>query len=139
MKIAISGYFDPIHVGHINLIRDAAKFGDVWVIINNDKQAKKKKGYVFMPQDERLTVVGNIRGVKGFMIAIDKDATVCESIKHLNPDVFANGGDRLADNTPEMKVCKEQGIMTLFGVGGDKTQSSSELVKKAREYDRLSL
>ena len=119
-KIAISGYFDPIHLGHIEYINNAKKLGD-WliVIVNNKKQCVLKKGKYFMDENDRLLIVKNIK-------AVDDDKTVCKSLKTVNPDVFANGGDRKNYEIPESKVCRENNIEIIDGLG-DKIRSSSDL------------
>lgn len=126
-KIAISGYFDPIHVGHIEYINNAKKLGD-WlvVIVNNNNQCALKKGKYFMDEKDRLLIVNNIKAVDEVFLSIDEDKTVCKSLKKVNPDVFANGGDRKNYEIPESKVCKENNIQIIDGLG-DKIRSSSDL------------
>lgn len=132
--VAVSGGFDPIHVGHIRMIREAAEHGDVIVIANSDEWLLRKKGYVFMPWKERAEIIQSIKGVAAVFQADDDDDTVTESLLRLKPDIFANGGDRKQQNTPEMKVCDDIGIEMLWNVGGGKIQSSSELVAKSKQY-----
>mgnify|MGYP006230783023 FL=1 len=126
-KIAISGYFDPIHVGHIEYINNAKKLGD-WlvVIVNNNNQCALKKGKYFMYEKDRVLIVKNIKAVDEVFLSIDEDKTVCKSLKKVNPDVFANGGDRKNYEIPESKVCKENNIQIIDGLG-DKIRSSSDL------------
>ena len=126
-KIAVSGYFDPIHVGHIEYINNAKKLGD-WlvVIVNNNNQCALKKGKYFMDEKDRVLIVKNIKAVDEVFLSIDKDKTVCKSLKKVNPDVFANGGDRKNYEIPESKVCKENNIQIIDGLG-DKIRSSSDL------------
>ena len=131
--VAVSGGFDPVHVGHVKMIQEAAKMGDVIVITNSDAWLKRKKGYVFMPFEERAEIIESIKGVIAVYKAKDDDNTVCESLKYLKPNMFANGGDRKGDNVPEVSVCKELGIQMLWNVGGEKIQSSSWLVEKSKE------
>jgi len=132
--IAVSGGFDPVHIGHVRMIRDAARYGDVMVIINSDDWLMRKKGYVFMPWEERAEIMGNIKGVRFVTQVDDSDGTVCEALKRHRPDAFANGGDRKTENTPEMDVCEELGIQMMWAVGGsNKPQSSSWLVNKLKE------
>jgi cytidyltransferase-like protein len=132
--VMVSGGFDPVHVGHVRMIREAAEWGQVIVVINSDEWLKRKKGYVFMPWDQRAEIIGNIKGVSMVTNVDDSDGTVCSAIKRHLPTAFANGGDRKKDNTPEMEVCDELGIQMLWGIGGtDKPQSSSWLVNKAME------
>ena len=132
--VAVSGGFDPIHVGHVRMILDAATHGEsVIIIANSDEWLKRKKGYVFMSFEERAEILSNIKGVDYVVKADDDDDTVCETLIKLKPDVFANGGDRKSGNIPEYKLCDELGIQMVFGVGGsDKPQSSSWLVNKVR-------
>ena len=131
--VAVSGGFDPIHVGHVRMIQDARKYGDVIVFLNTDEWLHRKKGYAFMNWDERAEVLLGIKGVKEVYSAMDSDNTVCEALRFYKPDLFANGGDRKEGNVPEYNVCNELGIKMLFGIGGnDKPQSSSWLVDKAR-------
>ena len=136
MKIvAISGYFNPIHPGHLDYIKEARKLGDyLVVIVNNDNQVKLKESVPFMSEKERVEVLKHIKGVDNVFLSIDKDKTVCESLREVKPDIFANGGDRYDDNVPEDEVCRELGIEMIFNVGGDKTQSSSALIQKASTY-----
>ncbi len=131
--IAVSGGFDPIHVGHVRMIRDAANLGNVIVIANSDDWLMRKKGYIFMPWKERAEILKNIKGVIEVYEAKDADNSVCESLQILRPDVFANGGDRKTNNTPEMDVCNELQIEMVWNVGGGKIQSSSELVTNSQK------
>ena len=127
-KIMVSGGFDPVHIGHIQMIQEASRWGQVIVVVNSDSWLMRKKGYVFMPYEERVNILGNIKGVTVVSNVEDSDGTVCEAIRRIRPDAFANGGDRKLSNTPEMELCKELGIGLLWNVGGGKIQSSSELV-----------
>jgi D-beta-D-heptose 7-phosphate kinase/D-beta-D-heptose 1-phosphate adenosyltransferase len=132
--IAVSGGFDPVHIGHVRMIRDAARYGDVMVIINSDEWLMRKKGYVFMPYEERAEIMGNIKGVTIVTAVDDSDGTVCKALERHCPDAFANGGDRKTKNTPEMDVCEELGIQMMWAIGGNnKPQSSSWLVNKLKE------
>lgn len=128
--VAISGGFDPLHEGHINMIEAAIQYGRVHIYLNTDEWLMRKKGYVFLPFKTRARVLMAMRGVELVIPAMDDDDTVCESLKTFKPDIFCNGGDRIEDNTPELKICCDLGIQMKFGVGGEKVQSSSELVKK---------
>ena len=133
-KIMVSGGFDPVHIGHIQMIEQAAEWGEVIVVINSDDWLMRKKGYVFMPWNERAYIMKNIKGVVLVTGVDDMDNSVCEAIGYHRPDAFANGGDRKKENTPEMELCDEMGVQMLWGVGGkDKPQSSSWLVNKAME------
>jgi cytidyltransferase-like protein len=137
MKTVItSGYFDPIHRGHIRYLQEAKKLGYLIVIVNNDEQAILKKGFVFMPCEERMEIVRSIGCVNKVVKSVDEDLTICRTIMLLANEytsataIFAKGGDSTADNVPEMELCKELGIKVIFGVGGAKIQSSSKLVKR---------
>ena len=131
--VAVSGGVDPLHVGHVRMIQAAAKFGDVIVICNSDAWLKRKKGYSFMPFDERAEIIRAFKGVKDVIEADDDDGSVCETLKVLQPDIFANGGDRFNTNTPETQTCKKYDIEMLWGVGGGKIQSSSDLVSNMNQ------
>ena len=138
MKIAVaSGGFDPIHVGHLRMFQEAAKLGSLTVVINTDEWLLRKKSYVFMPWEERAEIISAFDCVDRVVAAKDDDRTVCETLRELRPDIFANGGDRGATNTPESLVCEELGIEMVYGVGGGKVQSSSELVEEATQEKRI--
>ena len=133
--VMVSGGFDPVHAGHIRMIRDAANFGDVIVIANSDDWLYRKKGFVFMTFDQRAEILNAIKGVILVDSVDDTDGTVCGAIRRHHPTFFANGGDRRKTNTPEVDVCKELEIKLLWGVGGDKKlASSSDLVKESRNF-----
>ena len=134
-KIVItSGFFNPIHIGHINLIRKAKQLGDfLVVIVNNDEQVKLKGSVPFMAEQERIEIIKALKYANDVVLSIDKDGSVIESLKmvaKLYPGelFFAKGGDRNVDNIPEKKVCEEFNIEVINGVGGDKVQSSSLLL-----------
>lgn len=132
--VAISGGFDPIHVGHIRLIQEAAKLGDeLVVIVNNDNWISKKKGKPFMHEDDRMEILRSIEGVTRVVLTSHekgaKDNSVCKELKLVRPTIFANGGDRFRRNTPEQQLCDELGIITYYRIGGKKIRSSSKLLK----------
>ena len=135
--IIVSGYFNPIHKGHLELFEKAKACGDeLWVIVNNDIQRELKGSKVFMEQDERLIIVSAIGIVNKALISIDKDKTQCASLSYLAQNhgskyelFFANGGDQNNDICPEVPVCNENGIGLIDGLG-EKIQSSSWLLKK---------
>ena len=129
LTVIVSGGFDPAHIGHIRMILEAATYGKVIVVANSDAWLMRKKGYIFMPWEERAELLAALRGVVSVEPVDDTDGTVCEAISRLKPAYFANGGDRKTDNTPEMDVCKELGVKLLWNVGGGKIQSSSNLVE----------
>lgn len=135
--VATSGGFDPIHAGHIRYFHDARKLGDeLVVILNNDNWLYKKKGYIFMNERERKEIIKAIKYVDHVVITNHppdpKDMSVTKELKELKPDIFANGGDRVRKNTPEVELCQRWGIKMAFNVGhGGKIQSSSTLVNEA--------
>jgi len=131
--IAVSGYFDPLHIGHIEYLKLAKALGDkLIVILNNDKQCILKKTGYFMPQEQRKTILEAIKYVDEVYVSIDTDKTVCKSLEVVKPDIFAKGGDRYKDEIPEADICKKLGIKIIDGLG-KKIQSSSELVEKSRK------
>ena len=126
-KVCISGYFDPLHVGHLEYINKAKKLGDyLVVIVNNNLQCKLKKGKFFMDENDRVEIVKNLKSVDEVFLSIDSDKTVCKSLEKLKPSIFANGGDRKNYEIPESKVCDMYGIEIIDGLG-DKIRSSSDL------------
>ena len=138
--VMVSGGFDPVHVGHIRMIREAAKHGDVIVIANSDEWLYRKKGFNFMDFKSRREILDSIKGVILVDSVDDTDGTVCEAIRRHTPDIFANGGDRKSANTPEVALCDQLGIKLLWGIGGDtKVAASSELVERAREKSSAAL
>ena len=141
--VAISGFFNPLHMGHIDYISAARNLGDfLIVIINSDKQVDIKGSVPFMEQDERLAIINNIKGVDRAVISIDDDGSVCETLRaefnRLQNDpffdemVFANGGDRKEGGVPEDILTDELGIRMAYNVGGEKTQSSSSLIENSK-------
>jgi len=138
--ILISGGFDPIHSGHIKLINDANKYGDVIVLLNSDEWLRNKKGKEFLSFDERKIIMKNIKGVIDVIEFDDSDKNCIDGIKKAkslyknNIIKFANGGDRNNETTPEKEFCDKNDIETLFGIGGnDKSNSSSWILKKWKE------
>ncbi len=128
-----SGYFDPLHHGHIELFEKARQLGDKLIVaVNNDAQTMQKKGFVFMPAEEKAKIIKAIKWVDEVIISIDRDTSQCETLRLIKPNIFAKGGDRYAYEIPEAAVCRELGIKIIDGLGA-KVQSSSELVKKANE------
>jgi len=134
--VVVSGGFDPIHVGHLRMFQEAAKLGSLTVVINTDEWLLRKKNYVFMPWEERAEIISAFGCVDNVVAAMDDDKTVCETLRQLKPDIFANGGDRGAGNTPESRVCEELGIQMVYNVGGGKVRSSSHLVNDATQEKR---
>lgn len=134
--VAVSGGFDPIHPGHVRMFQKARKLGDeLVVILNNDRWLKKKKGIVFMPEKERKEIIEALSSVDRVVVTKhrkgSKDMSVCNELKKIRPDIFANGGDRTLHNIPEVAVCKALGCKMVFNAGhGGKVQSSSWLLAK---------
>ena len=125
--VAISGYFDPIHVGHLEYIIEAKKLGDkLVVIVNNNHQCVLKKGKPFMDENDRVRIVSSIKYVDEVFLSIDKDKTVCKSLEKIKPDIFANGGYRKNYEVPESVVCNKYNIEIIDGLG-EKIRSSSDL------------
>ena len=129
--VCVSGGFDPVHIGHLRMIQEAAKYGHVVVVVNSDQWLMRKKGYIFMPFQERCEILEGFTATGETTYVDDSDNSVCEALRRIKPDYFANGGDRKTDNTPEMDVCNELSIEMLWNVGGGKIQSSSTLVDDA--------
>ena len=140
MKLAIvSGGFDPVHVGHVELLQKAREKADsLFVIVNNDAFLERKKGKAFMPLKERITIMQSLKGVELALESVDEDDTVCETLTWLSAAYkskfeeifFCNGGDRTnGENTPEHEICLKIGIEPVYGLG-DKIQSSSDLLQK---------
>jgi cytidyltransferase-like protein len=135
MRIVItSGYYNPLHSGHLECMRLARELGDdLIVIVNNDAQVAIKGSRPFMNQDDRLAIVGALKPVSEAILSIDQDGSVCNTIRSIrarfpNADIiFAKGGDRFAANVPEVEVCASLGIKIVDGLGG-KIRSSSELL-----------
>jgi cytidyltransferase-like protein len=134
--IIVSGYFNPIHKGHIEYFKNAKANGDyLIVIVNSDYQRALKGSKEFQKQDERIFIVSNIKSVDQVFLSIDKDRTVCETLKLIHEKMsndcelaFANGGDQNNDSIPEAPLCDELDI-ELIDKLGSKIQSSSWLLK----------
>lgn len=134
--IMLSGGFDPLHVGHVRMIRAAAEYGAVMIALNSDDWLRAKKGYAFMTWEQRCEILSAIRGVVGVVPVDDSDGSVCQAIELVRPDAFGNGGDRIYSNTPEKKLCERLGVQLVWGLGGGKVESSSELVEKVQDENR---
>jgi cytidyltransferase-like protein len=135
--IIVSGYFNPIHKGHLEYFQNAKKLADfLFVIVNSDHQRALKQSKEFQLEDERMLIVSSLKPVDKAILSIDKDRTVCETIASIAKDygqeydlAFANGGDQNNNTIPERPICEKMGITLLDGLG-DKIQSSSWLLKK---------
>lgn len=130
--VAVSGYFNPIHAGHLVMISGAKKLGDKLIaIVNNDHQVKLKGSVPFMSLPDRVKIIKALRDVDEVFVSIDMDKTVCKSLAKIKPDIFANGGDRKSvGDVPEYAVCKKYGIKMVDGLG-KKTRASSVLIARA--------
>lgn len=128
--VCCSGYFDPMHVGHVEYLQRSKDQGTkLIVIVNNDHQASLKKGQCFMPARERVKLVRALECVDAAIESIDTDRTVCKTLRIIHPDVFTNGGDQTNESIPEADVCRELDIELIDKLGG-KIQSSSWLISK---------
>ena len=126
--VCCSGYFNPLHAGHIEYFEKSKELGTkLVVIVNNDKQAILKKGSSFMPENERLKIIRSLKVVDMAVLSIDEDRTVCKTLESVRPDIFTNAGDQTNENVPEKTVCEKLGIKMVDGLG-DKIQSSSWLL-----------
>lgn len=140
--VMVSGGFDPIHHGHVRYFKAAKALGDkLVVVINNDHWIRLKKGHGFMKARDRAEIIRGFRDVDRVVISFHKkgtsDMSVCEELKKIRPDIFANGGDRFASNIPEFKICKELGIQMAFNIGhGGKVRSSSDLLNKYAKHHK---
>ena len=137
--VATGGGFDPLHEGHIRLFKEAKQLGDVLIVmLNSDEQLIKKKGKTFYPsQQERKEIIESIKYVDKVIIDPGKDVTCEEALRLIKPDILAKGGDRTPGNMAEIEinVCQELGCKIVYGVGGEKIQSSSWLLKRLKEND----
>ena len=125
--VAVSGYFDPLHVGHLEYLEIAKQLGDkLIVIVNSDKQAELKKGKSFMNENDRVEIIGALKCVDEVFLSIDEDKSVCKSLEAIKPDIFANGGDRSLSEIPETAVMEKYNIKMVDGLG-EKIRSSSEI------------
>ena len=135
--IIVSGYFNPIHKGHLEYFNNAKVMADqLFVIVNNDHQRALKGSKDFQDEKERMFIVSNIKAVDEAILSIDTDRTVCATIKMIAEQFgeefelgFANGGDQNNDTIPEKSICEQMNVALIDGLG-DKIQSSSWLLKK---------
>jgi len=148
--VAVSGGFDPVHIGHVRMFNEAKALGDkLVVILNNDNWLRKKKGVSFMPEQERKEIIEGFGSVDAVVITSHpenpQDMSVCAELEKIRPDIFANGGDRTVQDSrnatsslsPEAVLCERLGIKMIFNVGrGGKVQSSSWLLKRFKENQK---
>lgn len=132
IRVMVSGGFDPLHKGHIQLFKEAKKLGHKLIVaVNSTDFLVNKKGYEFMEWDERCLIINELEIVDEVVKVVDEDNTVRETLREVRPDIFANGGDRNNREIPEAEVCEELKIIMADGLGR-KIQSSSELVEKMK-------
>lgn len=131
ITVAVSGGFDPIHVGHVRLFKEAKKLGTkLVVIVNSDDWLRRKKGGYFMGANERAEIIKEFSVVDEVYIHNSVKPDVCGALEKIKPDIFANGGDRKnEEDIPESEICKSLGIKMIFNVGGKKIRSSSILLE----------
>jgi cytidyltransferase-like protein len=129
--VCCSGYFNPLHYGHIEYFEKSKELGDkLVVIVNNDAQSMLKKGTSFMPENERLKIVRSLKVVDMAVLSIDSDRTVCKTLESVRPHIFTNGGDQFNEKIPEKPICEKLGIELVDNLGL-KVQSSSWLLSNA--------
>jgi cytidyltransferase-like protein len=136
--IIASGYFNPLHIGHLEYLQLARKLGDkLIVIVNNDEQVKLKGNSPFMSQEDRLKIIKALKCVNEVFLSIDSDLSVCQSIERLaktrSAKIFAKGGDRNIKNIPEKEICDKLGVKIVDGLG-KKIRASSELIKNSNLF-----
>jgi cytidyltransferase-like protein len=148
-KVVIcSGYYNPVHCGHLDNFYEAAKLGNkLIIIVNNDDQVKIKGSVPFMDEKQRLRIISSLKPVDEAILSIDQDGTVVETLKLIYDKynfargyctksnvemIFAKGGDRVLGNTPEEAFCNRVGIKTVYNVGGGKSESSSSLISNVQ-------
>lgn len=144
MKVVIvSGYFNPLHGGHLDLIEAAGSLGDkVVAVVNNDKQQQLKKGKIILDEKNRLRLMRALRDVNDVVLSIDEDPTIVRTLEMIAQQypgddlIFANGGDRDSEKAiPETTVCNEYGIKMVFGVGGMQKADSSSRINQATGHE----
>ena len=128
--VCCSGYFNPLHAGHIEYFEKSKMLGNkLVVIVNNDKQAILKKGSSFMPENERLKIIRSLKVVDMAVLSIDEDKSVCKTLECICPNIFTNAGDQTNEKIPEKTTCEKLNIKLVDGLG-EKIQSSSWLLAK---------
>jgi len=135
--VMVSGGFDPLHIGHLGMFKEARKLGDkLLVVVNCNAWLKRKKGKAFMFQEDRAEIIKELKCVDDVYVLESDADDVCEAIEKFRPDIFANGGDRKNEaDIPEAKLCKSLGIEMVFNVGPGKIRSSSDLLEAYTNND----
>lgn len=133
-RIVVSGGFDPLNMDHLRLFRKSSEYGNLIVILNSDDWLIRKKGYYHQAWMDRRDIIGDLRYIRDVVPTDDRDGTVCQALRTLKPDYFANGGDRKPGNTPEVAVCAELGIEMLWNMGSWGVHHSSVLMKRATVF-----
>ena len=135
IRVAVAGGFDPFHVGHLDHLQEAKKLGDyLIVLVSNDNDMVRKKGYCLMPLEERIEILRALRCVDEVVATIDEDGTQAKTLQLIKPDIFAKGGDRTPDNMPqeEIDACSQIGCQLVYGIEG-RLVSSSKIIDKVLE------
>lgn len=131
--VVASGYFNPLHIGHVEYLEKSKQLGDLLVVIvNNDRQTMLKKGKVLISASDRIKVIRALRCVDMVIESVDEDRSVCRTLEAIHPDIFTNGGDQTNERIPESEVCNRLGIQMVDGLGA-KVESSSDIVRRAKE------
>ncbi len=139
VRVAVAGGFDPLHIGHLRHFQKAKTLGDyLIVLVSNDEDMIRKKGYCFMPLEDRMKILKELRCVDEVIATVDNDGTQAETLKLVKPDIFAKGGDRIHDNMPqnEIEACEEIGCKIVYGVGSQLRESSKlveNLLRQVRD------
>ena len=140
--VLISGGFDPVHKGHVRMVKSSAKLGEILVVgVNSDEWLKRKKGKAFMGFEERVEIMSSFQGVgyaTGFDDSDNSASDLIHAARKCYPDAsiaFANGGDRVHDNIPEVQTCLDNRVEMVWNVGGGKIQSSSDLISRSKTKD----
>lgn len=139
VRVAVAGGFDPLHIGHLRHFQKAKTLGDyLIVLVSNDEDMIRKKGYCFMPLEDRMKILKELRCVDEVIATVDNDGTQAETLKLVKPDIFAKGGDRIPDNMPqnEIEVCEEVDCKIVYGVGSQLRESSKlveNLLRQVRD------
>lgn len=129
MRVCVSGYFDPLHNGHIEYLKEAKKLGnELVVIINNNHQAGLKKGFHFYDDKIKKCIIENLKMVDEVVISIDEDRTIHKTLEMIKPDIFAKGGDVTQIPPAEEELCNKLGIKVVYNVGGEKINSSTQIL-----------